>query len=272
MTRPLAAYLCPPGYHAPRMWALAGEGTIVREATHLVFGRRRRRDAGAVDHAVPVLLIPGFMSGDSTLRRLAARLRETGHPTSGSGMHANVGCAQAAGDALEHRLERLVARTDRPAAVVGHSLGGLLAKALAHRRPDLVAGLITLGSPLLAPAAIHRLLQWDLTLFHHLHQWGFGALMSADCTRGTCAQTSWEQLTAPTRPGLPFTSVYSRSDGLVDWRACLHPAARHAEVRCSHLGMTIDSDVHTHVLHALQQIVTEPAVGAVGIDPDRHTA
>jgi pimeloyl-ACP methyl ester carboxylesterase len=46
--------------------------------------------------------------------------------------------------------------------VVGHSLGGLLARGLAVRRPDLVAGIVTLGSPVLALGAHHAALTRSL--------------------------------------------------------------------------------------------------------------
>jgi triacylglycerol lipase len=201
MARPLAEYLCPTGYHAPNLWSLAAEAHIVREAAQVMLRWPRPGRPDAAERELPVLLIPAFMAGDATLHRLAARLRQNGYRTFGSGMRANIGCAQAAGEALEHRLQTIVHRTEHPAAVVGHSLGGLLAKTLAHRRPDLVAGIVTLGSPLLAPAAIHQLLKWELILCHHLNRWGLDTLISADCTSGDCAQTSWQQLTEPSTQG-----------------------------------------------------------------------
>jgi triacylglycerol lipase len=33
--------------------------------------------------------------------------------------------------------------------------------------------------------------------------------------------------------------VYSRSDGIVDWRACLDPCAEQVEIASSHLGMAV---------------------------------
>jgi pimeloyl-ACP methyl ester carboxylesterase len=169
-------------------------------------------------------------------------------------MHANVRCAQATGEALEERLEAIVERWDRPVAVIGHSLGGLLAKALAHRRPDLVAGIVTLGSPLLAPGAVHPVLAFDLRLLERLQRWGVASLMGSDCTGGDCARVSWEQLRAPTQEGFVFTSIYSQRDGIVDWHACLDPDAIQVEVSCSHVGMAVDRTVYRHVLDGLGRI------------------
>jgi pimeloyl-ACP methyl ester carboxylesterase len=260
MMSPLAEYLCPPGFAGPSgLRALAAEASVLREASHLAcrharthpgVGRQKPRHA---DHQ-PVLLIPGFLAGDATLRPMSARLRAAGYRTYRSRMHANVRCAQATGDALEERLDAIVERWGRPAALVGHSLGGLLAKALAHRRPDLVAGIVTLGSPLLAPGAVHPVLSFDLMLIARLQRWGVEGLMGEDCTSGECARLSWEELSAPTHDGFVFTSVYSRRDGIVDWRACLDPAATHVEVGCSHVGMAVDRTAYRHVLDGLAQI------------------
>lgn len=253
---PLAEYLCPPGYVGPSgLRALAAEATLLREVGQLACARAGRAHSAGAGGDQPVLLIPGFLAGDATLRPMAARLRAAGYRTYRSRIHANVRCAQTTGEALEERLEAIVQRWERPVAVVGHSLGGLLAKALAHRRPDLVAGIVTLGSPLLAPGAVHPVLAFDLMLLGRLQRWGLGGdLMGDDCTSGDCARTSWTELSAPTHDGCVFTSIYSRRDGIVDWRACLDPAASHVEVRCSHVGMAVDRLVHGHVLDGLSRI------------------
>ena len=135
-------------------------------------------------------------------------------------------------------------------SMVGHSLGGLLARGLATRRPDLVDSVVTLGSPLLAPGATHTLLLLDLTLLVRLQRVGLG-VMGTDCTSGECARLSWDEARAPLAPGTPYTSVFSCRDGIVDWRSCLDPQARTVEVRSSHLGMAFDPDVLDVVAAAL---------------------
>ncbi|HEX2175103.1 MAG TPA: alpha/beta fold hydrolase [Nocardioidaceae bacterium] len=261
MMSPLAEYLCPPGFSGPRGFrALAAEASVVREARHLACPVSTIGRLGGVSRGrprgddQPVLLVPGFLAGDATLRPMSMLLRRAGYRTYRSRVHANVRCVQATGEALERRLEELVERLDRPVALIGHSLGGLLAKALAHRRPELVAGIVTMGSPLLAPGAVHPVLAFDLRLLARLQRWGFGGLMGDDCTSGDCARTSWQELSAPAHDGFVFTSIYSRRDGIVDWRACLDPAATHVEVRCSHVGMAVDQPTHRHVLTALGRI------------------
>ena len=95
----------------------------------------------------PVLLIPGFLAGDGSLGVMANWLKRANYRPTRAGIRANVDCAGALLERLEQRLEPIVAEQGRRAAIVGQSRGGGLAKVLAHRRPDLVCGIVALGSP-----------------------------------------------------------------------------------------------------------------------------
>jgi triacylglycerol lipase len=75
--------------------------------------------------------------------------------------------------------------------------------------------------------------------------------MGSDCTNGECAKMSWEELSARPPEGFAFTSIYSRRDGIVDWRACIDPSAEAVEVNASHVGMALDPRVIDAVLAAL---------------------
>jgi triacylglycerol lipase len=250
MASPLGSFLCPPGFAGPAgLRAIAREASVVGEATR--FARRHaatRRSRREVPYAMrtpepgaqPVVLVPGFMAGDGSLSLMARHLRSLGHRTYRSTMHANVGCTKKARDRLEERIEAIAAKRGRKVTVVGHSLGGLLARGIAAHRPDLVDGIVTLGSPLLAPGAAHQLLLWDLNLIVKLQRAGLGSMMGADCTSGDCAKEAWEAGQAPLHRDVAFTSVFSRRDGIIDWRACLDPLAKTVEVRTSHLGMAFD--------------------------------
>ena len=88
--------------------------------------------------------------------------------------------------------------------------------------------------------------------------------MGLDCTAGECARLSWEESQLEIDPDLALTVIYSKRDGIVDWRACLDPAAEHIEVRTSHCGMAVDPIVMDHVLAALRdQQVRRASQGAV---------
>ena len=258
---PLGAFLCPPGYQGPSgLRAIARESSAVVEAARFV--RRAARDRrgrrgtpyasmNPVRVGDPVVLVPGFMAGDSSLLLMSRHLRTLGYRTYRSTMHANVGCTQKASYALERRIEAITIKRERKVTIVGHSLGGLLARGIAARRPDLVDGIITMGSPLLAPGAIHSVLAFDLSVVIALRRAGLGGMMGDECTSGDCARLSWEESRRELDASVAFTSVFSRRDGVVDWRGCLDPGAQTIEVRTSHLGMAVDPvvfDVVTDVL------------------------
>jgi triacylglycerol lipase len=259
---PLAGFLHPEGFVRPGVTAVLREGTVVTEAGRYAWRALERqrphrsasRPVTAPDRSAdPVVLVPGFMAGDGTLRLMSMSLRRQGFRTYRSHIHANVRCTRSAAALLEARLEAVAQRRGSRVQVVGHSLGGMLARGLAVRRPDLVSAIVTLGSPMLAPGAHHRSLTASLEMLVRLSRAGVPGLMSEDCLAGECARDSFDESRRPMPPGVAFTSVWSRRDGIVDWRACVDPLALSVEVTTSHVGMAVDPRVIDHVVAALRQ-------------------
>ncbi|HVD58778.1 MAG TPA: alpha/beta hydrolase, partial [Thermoleophilaceae bacterium] len=168
-----------------------------------------------------VLLIPGFLAGDGSLGLMAGWLKRAGYRPVRAGMRANVDCSGAALERLEQRLEGIVTERGTRAAVVGQSRGGGLAKALAARRPDLIRGIVTLGSPQIDPLAVHPLVRLQVEAVSRLGSLGAPGLFKRSCLDGDCCAGYWQQIADPCPDGVGFVSIYSRSDGIVDWRACL---------------------------------------------------
>jgi pimeloyl-ACP methyl ester carboxylesterase len=185
----------------------------------------------------PVLLIPGFLAGDDSLALMTRWLRGTGYYAKRAGIRMNVDCSQAAVTRLEEKLEELVTRQGQRAAIVGHSRGGHFARVLAKRRPDLVGGIVTLGSPLTDPLAIHPVVRAQVYAVGALGTFGVRGLFRHTCLWGSCCQDFWADAEAPLPKGVRFLSVYSRSDGVVRWQSCLDPCAEHLEIQASHCGM-----------------------------------
>jgi pimeloyl-ACP methyl ester carboxylesterase len=213
------------------------------------------RGAGVADgYGRPVMLIPGFLAGDGSLAVMANWLRRTGHRTSGAGMLANVDCSGVALERLEQRLERLVGGGGRRAVIIGQSRGGGLAKALGCRRPDLVDGIVTLGSPQTDPLAVHPLVRLHVEGVATLGQLGAPGVFKRSCLDGECCAEFWTHISGAMPTGVGFVSVYSRSDGIVDWRACLDPYADdQVEIAASHLGMAVSPAAYRAIAAALER-------------------
>jgi triacylglycerol lipase len=264
----LAGFLRPDGFEAPHPSAVLQEGRVLLEAgRHLLRVGSEARSRAAVSTVErvpprggdPVVLVPGFLAGDASLAALARGLRADGYRTYRSRIHVNVGCTWAATRQLEARIESIAIRRDTRVQVVGHSLGGLLARSLAVRRPDLVSGIVTLGSPLLAPAAHHLGLTAMVEVLNRLSRAGVPGLMAEDCVAGDCARRSFAEASEPVPAGTAFTSVWSPYDGIVDPRSCLDPEARAVEVATSHCGMALDPAVRDVVARALRPAEAGPS-------------
>jgi triacylglycerol lipase len=165
-------------------------------------------------------------------------------------MRSNVGCAKDALDALERRLEERAA--GRRVALIGHSHGGTLARSLAIRRPDLVSGVVALASPLVDQFDLHPLARLPVRLVGGLGSLGTPGLFRRECLRGECCDEIHEATVQPFPAGVGFVTVYSRSDGVVNWRACLDPRAEPVEVVGSHVGMAVNVEAYRAVSAALR--------------------
>jgi triacylglycerol lipase len=198
-----------------------------------------------------VLLVPGFMAGDASMRTLADGVARRGYRPVMSGIERNVDCSGATVERLVDRLEAAAVQDGGPVAVVGHSRGGLLARALARRRPDLVGALVTLGSPHADQLALHPVVLGQVVALGMLGTLGVRGLLRLRCGGGDCCADFNEDLAAPLPEELPYLSLYSRQDGVVDWRACLDPLGRHREVDTTHCGMVTSPAVLDHILTML---------------------
>jgi triacylglycerol lipase len=200
----------------------------------------------------PALLIPGFLAGDTSLALMGDWLRRGGYRACRTGMRVNADCGGTAVTRLEQRLERVVREQGQRAVVIGQSRGGSFAKVLAVRRPDLVCGLVTLGSPHVDPLAVHPVVRLHVEAVGRLGSLGAPGLFKLSCLNDDCCSSFWQELAKPTPAGVGFVSVYSRSDGIVDWHACLDPAAdEQVEISSSHVGMAVSPAAWKAVASAL---------------------
>jgi pimeloyl-ACP methyl ester carboxylesterase len=209
-----------------------------------------------------VLLVAGFLAGDPTLGTMAAWLKRLGYAPRRAGLRANVDCATRAADRLEERVRELHAQTGQRVSIVGQSRGGNLARLLAHRAPEAIDGIVTLASPLMDELAVHPWVKLHVRAVATLGSLGVPGLFSRACANGACCEHSRELVSDPFPDQVGFVAVHSRSDGIVDWRACVHPDASNHRVNASHCGMAVHGGTYRVVARALAGFDTTPARAA----------
>jgi pimeloyl-ACP methyl ester carboxylesterase len=176
----------------------------------------------------PVLTLPGFLASDLSMAPMRRYLRELGYDTHAWRMGRNVGGVSRMRAALRDRLAEIHAATGRKVSIVGWSLGGVYARDLALQAPDMVRYVVTLGSPFTNDVRATN------------------ATRLYEALSGEAVEDN-SQLRAAISGDLPVptTSIYSRSDGIVNWRTChLRPSdtADNIEVRlASHVGLAVNA-------------------------------
>ena len=206
------------------------------------------------------MILPGFAAADRSTQPLRMLLRKLGYRTYGWKLGTNLGPTPYIIDGLAERFAYIAEREQQPISLVGWSLGGLYARSIARDSHPYVRQVITLGSPLRMStddnSAVGPL--WDVV--SPLHD---KAVLEAMRDRQD------EKLL------VPATSIYTRTDGVVHWRACLEekgPMSENIEVFGSHAGLCFNPSVAVAVADRLAQKVGywrrfRPPAWAVGAFP-----
>ena len=234
----------PPTESAPRPPSsamLIGEALSVFEAaTSWLYAYRYPFPRVPRVHGKSILLIPGFMAGDLSLMPMASLCAYLGHRSEFGGILSNSRCPRETLELLSAKLDRMHGRAGEPIAVIGQSLGGVYARLLAIRHPELVERVITLGTPINSPAeSAHPAISAIAARVGKLNGNPEGCLTES-CPCGLA-------LSDLTTCDVPVTVVYSRRDGIVHWQSCVDRSGGanvdHQEVISTHVAMGISADV-----------------------------
>ena len=219
-------------------WALT-EGRAVFELGSFMAMR------GALSHLPkgdghPVLVLPGFMAGDTSTRPLRNLLKDLGYDARAWGLGRNVRVNRERLQEMVDLLDSIHDERGRKVSIIGWSLGGVFARELAKIAPEKVRLVISLGSPI----------SDDLnhTYVHHI----FEAING---------QVDERKIGLPdgnraALPPVPCTSILSKSDGVVAWRGSVQdegPLSENIVVHGSHCGMGVNPAVMIAVADRLTQ-------------------
>jgi hypothetical protein len=215
----------------PRGWLR--EAAAITEPARLLWHLPglRRQPRGAGD---PVLLLPGFRSGPAVMEPLRRYLRWLGHDAHGWGLGINGGDVEALVPRVVTEVAATADRSGRPVGLVGWSLGGVIAREVARERPDVVARVVTYGTPVVGGPKY--------------------TIAASAYPRSEVERIAAAVEEANRRPiTVPVTAIWTRRDGVVSWRACIDtsPQVRNVEVDSTHLGLGVDPDVWTVVAQSL---------------------
>lgn len=191
-----------------------------------------------------ILLIPGFTSGDWTFSTMSRWLQQIGHRAHLSGISLNVGCPQRKVERMLGRLEEISKDAGGRIVIIGHSLGGLVGCSLARQRPDLVSHVIAIGSPLRSGwQAVNPEVRPTLFAIHSLFQRFIEAPQGCGTELCTCS-FSKEAHGTQLPSGVRFTSIYSRQDGIVDWKFATTENGDSYEVDGLHTDLVVNVEVY----------------------------
>ncbi len=207
----------------------------------------------------PILILPGYGAGDGSTMILKGYLRLLGYRARGWGLGRNRGAASESLPRLLRRLGNLSRRSKQKVAIIGWSFGGYLARELARDRPDLVRLVITLGTPVVggpkytAAAKSYRKRGIDI--------------------EAIAAEV--EQRSRMANLEVPVVAIYSRTDSVVAWQACIDgqtPDIEHVEVISTHLGFGFSADVYKIIAARLTQFQGQAAPTTKGSRRRRRLA
>ncbi len=227
-------------------------------------------------HGEPVVLVPGFLGSDRYLTEMHLWLRRIGYRPYFSGIGRNVDCPELLTQRLLVTIQQAHAETRMPVTIIGHSLGGMLARATAHRAPSLVKQVITMGSPFRSVRAHPLVLsaanfvRSNIVRERKSRREVTASCFTPECPCGFVATLKEDALMVEASgiasrngngngraayagpPQFQRTAIFSRIDGVVDWRSCLEDdEGLNREVTATHIGMAFNPDVYRTVANLL---------------------
>jgi len=191
-----------------------------------------------------VVTVPGFLGTDTYLFEFRAWLSRVGYRPYQSSIGVNADCPNSLLKRLLGTVARAHAETGKRVHLVGHSLGGVLARSAGAHRPDLVASVTTLGSPFRGIRSHPIVLRTHDVIRRMVFGRPDGQYLPSGCYTGACTCAFVEAL-----DGFPGAvrelAIYSRSDGIVDWRMCVTgDASKDREVLGTHVGLAFNPFVY----------------------------
>lgn len=197
-----------------------------------------------------VLLIGGLATTTPLLRPLARWLTGLGYDVLPVAVGAGLDCGRQTVDALDAIVREEADRRGRRVQLVGHSRGGQFARALAHRAPDRVSAVVTVGTPF-DLRRLHWSMRVALGALAAARATGIAGVFGVGCLVGDCCRPFRDAMHGPLPDGIAFTSIRSRDDRIAPPAACVEPEAECVEVGGGHNALLTGAHARRAIAEAL---------------------
>lgn len=204
----------------------------------------------------PVVILPGFLGSDSYLAEMHYWLKRIGYRSYYSRIGRNAECPDVLTERLFETLDKAQADTGRKVHLIGHSLGGLIARSAAVRRPEQVAQVISLAAPfrdirahpmVLAAAGFVR-----NQVVGRKRRENAGGSVERGCLTGGCTCEFGNSLRSDPADTVARAAIYTETDGVVDWRSCVEEeSSKNTKVTGTHIGLAFNPQVYRRVAKLL---------------------
>lgn len=222
-----------------REW-LFGLDWLALRASPVYYGCGVERGRGQ-----PVVVVPGFLASDLSMMELYGWLARIGYRPYFSNIGRNADCPNHIAGQLLETVRTAYYDTGQQVRLVGHSLGGMLARSVALDYPEYVSLVVTMGSPFRDSVRAHPTVIAAAASLRRGGNPGIGRNMKPSCFSGHCTCDFVKNMLAPDPFQMPHYAIFSKADGVVEWESCIEDDPElNDEVSCTHLGMAFHPAVY----------------------------
>jgi pimeloyl-ACP methyl ester carboxylesterase len=206
-------------------------------------------------HGEPVVLVPGFLGTDDYLREMYLWLWRIGYRPYYSGVGRNADCPELLTQRLLITVGQAHQETGQSVSVIGHSLGGILARGAAIRQPAIISRVIMLGSPFREVKAHPFVAIVADEVGRQVRRDGKSSSLDRNCFTPDCSCPAISSLQNCTLPAsVDRLAIYSPLDGITDPASCREVDERYnRRVYCTHFGLAFNPQVYIHLARSLHE-------------------
>lgn len=204
----------------------------------------------------PVVVVPGFLTSDASMIELQAWLTRIGYRAYFANIGLNADCPNHLSSTLLATIRRAQKDTGQRVRVIGHSLGGMLARSVSLDHPEHVAMVLSMGSPFRDGVNAHPLIVSAAdALRRNRGANGVGKNVGPSCFSGHCTCDFVRNMLNPAAYEVAHYAIYSRTDGVCEWQNCLEEDPKlNDEVKSTHIGMAVNPAVYSVIARRLANL------------------